>query len=121
LTLPSRIAVPARRRTYRVKTPLSIGGASIRFLVELGVAPSGRPLEIFLVSGIGKSGSMLRAVGDDVAVACSHLMQAGYPLARVERMFAPGGLAQQACRVARRLAIDAWRETRAARRLGVRP
>lgn len=117
---PYRLDLPARRRTYRIKTPISIGGVSIRFLVELGCDARGRALEIFLVSGSGKTGSMLRGLGDDVAVALSHLIQGGHSLRRVERMFAPGGLAQQVARIARGLAVDAWREARARRALGVR-
>lgn len=119
--IPARIDLPARRRTLRIKAPISIGDQQpMPFLVELGVTARGRPLEVFLVSSCGKDGSMLRRMGDDIAVALSHLIQAGYPLARVERMFAPRGPAQQVCRIARRLAVDAWRDARTARALGVR-
>lgn len=104
---PGRLALPARRLLRRVKVTLRLGGVPIRFLLDLGLDPvSGRPLEIFLVSGVGKSGSMLRAAGDDVAVAISHLLQVGYSLAEIEAMFAPGGLAQQAAHVAGLLAAE---------------
>lgn len=107
MTPPMRIPMPSRRALRRTKVTLRLGGVPIRFLLDLGLDPAtGRPLEIFLVSGVGKSGSMLRAAGDDVAVAISHLLQVGYALAEIEAMFAPGGLAQQAARVASLLAAE---------------
>jgi len=104
--------LPPRRLCRRAKVTFKLAGAEFKFLVDVGLHPETKAaLEVFLVASVGKSGSMLRAVADDIAVAISHLLQSGQTLDAVETMFAPGGLAQQACAAARALLADPYFET----------
>jgi len=99
--------LPPRRALRRVKVWLKFANVPIQCMLDVGMHPvSGLPLEVFLVSSVGKPGSLIRSVGDDIAVAISHLLQSGHTLAAVIQMFAPGGLAHQVCTIAALIAED---------------
>lgn len=86
----------------RAKITLPVNDIDIRFLLDIGVHPeTGAPLEVFLVSGNGRDGSMLKLTADDIAVSLSYMLQAGYTLADCEKAFAIGGLAHKVARAAR--------------------
>ena len=99
--------LPARRPTARAKIKLRVVDRDIRFLLDVGFHPDTKmPLEVFLVSSTGRDGSMLKLTADDIGVAISHMLQAGYTLEDCEKAFAIGGLAHKVARAARLFVDD---------------